>query len=831
MDTELEGHFKKIDAFLKLAKTIDIFADCSDIYELFGITNKGTSYPEIEIKINEFINKYSNTTGPKFKNLHRTVSGEGALLKRVLEKNKREFDNYLKDKSKEQLKRFFVFAVGKDKELQPDEEESLIEEGNKRGLDQSEVTNFINELLRSYGARRGTINALVRNYYELLKVPEDADYKKIKAAYDREHQEYIKSRDKVKASARFNVVSEAWECLKDPAKKRKYDEEERRKKEKGLTREGLPKLEIVDESGKEKRSFEFKDMRLGDRAFVTVTAKNGGGGMLDANIKTNRPWLIVDTNKIHQGKLPQRISITVDPKKDSKKNTFGGKDTGHIEITYNKEGQVVSETIQINFNIEMPESDLKRFRLGLTIGSLIFGSLFGYFIYDLSFVQGMSAAVADTAGMAALIGTVIAAGKLGYQNDGSGAAFGAGVVTLVILFIIIVILKSYFPHALSVFSWTLVYGSFANLLSTTIRRAFWRGNLAVPIVAGTMILALTVGIMYGGFVSAKQEREVEIVRSKAIQKITQATARKLPGEWYGTQGKNKIKLNITRGSNQLSGKTLHYKYGVEQKLSVNFRMKAGQIVIILKGTSYKHPKGRKYYLDTFYGTLSRDGRTIKGTYKDAHRNKGKWSVSKVASARRTRRLFVETDPVDATIKIMNIMRKFYQGMALVPGRYHVEVSAKGYKTQETWIKFNLNAGAGEDKRISIHLVNFHATGKFVVTVDGTVTDTQTGLMWAAKDNGSPINWRNARSYCQNFRGGGYTGWRMPTQNELAGLYVKKKVGFYNITPLIKLTYDHIWASETRGSKAAGFNFYGGDRSWGGRSGSLVGRALPVRADR
>ena len=36
-----------------------------------------------------------------------------------------------------------------------------------------------------------------------------------------------------------------------------------------------------------------------------------------------------------------------------------------------------------------------------------------------------------------------------------------------------------------------------------------------------------------------------------------------------------------------------------------------------------------------------------------------------------------------------------------------------------------------------------ALDRFMNNGDGTVTDTKTGLMWAAKDNGSPINWQNA----------------------------------------------------------------------------------------
>ena len=55
-----------------------------------------------------------------------------------------------------------------------------------------------------------------------------------------------------------------------------------------------------------------------------------------------------------------------------------------------------------------------------------------------------------------------------------------------------------------------------------------------------------------------------------------------------------------------------------------------------------------------------------------------------------------------------------------------------------------------------------ASDRFVDHGDGTVTDTKTGLMWAAKDNGSHINWPNSLSHCQNFGGGGHTDWRMPT---------------------------------------------------------------------
>ncbi len=84
--------------------------------------------------------------------------------------------------------------------------------------------------------------------------------------------------------------------------------------------------------------------------------------------------------------------------------------------------------------------------------------------------------------------------------------------------------------------------------------------------------------------------------------------------------------------------------------------------------------------------------------------------------------------------------------------------------------------------------------RFIAYNNGTVIDTLTKLMWAAKDNGENINWADAKSYCENYRGGGYTDWRMPTQDELAGLYDTAKTyrsdcgsNDLHLTELIRLT--------------------------------------------
>jgi len=127
-------------------------------------------------------------------------------------------------------------------------------------------------------------------------------------------------------------------------------------------------------------------------------------------------------------------------------------------------------------------------------------------------------------------------------------------------------------------------------------------------------------------------------------------------------------------------------------------------------------------------------------------------------------------------------------------------------------------------------------GRFIVYDNGTVLDTRTNLMWASKDNGEDINWQSAKNYCENYRGGGYTNWRMPKQNELAGLYDARKARpatcdrkIHVTTELIDITCFAPWASETHGSDAAYFDFGIGRWQWIPQSMAYTTRALPVRS--
>jgi tetratricopeptide (TPR) repeat protein len=67
----------------------------------------------------------------------------------------------------------------------------------------------------------------------------------------------------------------------------------------------------------------------------------------------------------------------------------------------------------------------------------------------------------------------------------------------------------------------------------------------------------------------------------------------------------------------------------------------------------------------------------------------------MAAGPKTGRLFIETIPENSRIRILNIQPKFKQGIYLKPGKYSIEISAKGYETKKIWI----NVKAGEDNKI------------------------------------------------------------------------------------------------------------------------------------
>ena len=62
----------------------------------------------------------------------------------------------------------------------------------------------------------------------------------------------------------------------------------------------------------------------------------------------------------------------------------------------------------------------------------------------------------------------------------------------------------------------------------------------------------------------------------------------------------------------------------------------------------------------------------------------------------------------------------------------------------------------------------------ILNGDGTITDSDSGLLWAQKDSyadlGKCLSWQESLDYVEKLETGGFTDWRMPTIKELSTLY-------------------------------------------------------------
>lgn len=208
-----------------------------------------------------------------------------------------------------------------------------------------------------------------------------------------------------------------------------------------------------------------------------------------------------------------------------------------------------------------------------------------------------------------------------------------------------------------------------------------------------------------------------------------------------------------------------------------------------------------------------------------------------------------TEPIadsldDETMKLEDEDRKLEKEKVLLEKKKVLEDKRLKIEEEKATLEAKKTTTLAMSKRPTVSIAKeIKRDGRFIAYDNGTVLDTRTNLMWAAKDNGSDINWQGAKSYCENYRGGGYTDWRMPTLDELGGLYDAGKTyqsecwglfGSMDIhsIELIRFSCSCAWASETRGSEAALFSFDLGNRSWLHQSaGNSFGRALPVRSDK
>jgi hypothetical protein len=123
-----------------------------------------------------------------------------------------------------------------------------------------------------------------------------------------------------------------------------------------------------------------------------------------------------------------------------------------------------------------------------------------------------------------------------------------------------------------------------------------------------------------------------------------------------------------------------------------------------------------------------------------------------------------------------------------------------------------------------------ADDRFTVNGDGTVTDTKTGLMWAASDNGADIDYEDAYIYCKSFAAGGFSDWRLPDIEELKALSdpTAKNAAGLGITDKVRLSSCCPWSSYDSTGVSSLLDFRTGKEIWSYKRDKELLRALPVR---
>ena len=118
------------------------------------------------------------------------------------------------------------------------------------------------------------------------------------------------------------------------------------------------------------------------------------------------------------------------------------------------------------------------------------------------------------------------------------------------------------------------------------------------------------------------------------------------------------------------------------------------------------------------------------------------------------RLFVETEPRDAEIRVVGISEPFQQGMSLRPGQYKVEVSAPGCKTRT--VSVTLSAGSDRHSHIPLECgPTPPGPGKLMVEIIPDIPDASVWINGAEFGNSREFTIRTAGEYRVRVTADGY----------------------------------------------------------------------------
>jgi len=229
-----QADIDSIEDLIVLASRSSKFAGCLTLYDLLGITPETPTSGTLSA-IDELVKwAFAHSVVKKNAILSRLILIAEVAMKKTLIDSRDDYNRYLLRKELDKVYDYFMRCTDADKELQPVEKRNLVHQFNKLGISDDKADESIRQWMKDAGVNeveeRGTDTTFVDPFggtcYEILGVAETASQIEIQEAYDNEYRKALSIADRGKADARRYELAKAFDCLKEPIVRKRYEKEQ-----------------------------------------------------------------------------------------------------------------------------------------------------------------------------------------------------------------------------------------------------------------------------------------------------------------------------------------------------------------------------------------------------------------------------------------------------------------------------------------------------------------------------------------------------------------------------------------------------------------------------
>jgi hypothetical protein len=304
--SEFKEHSKAVERLLMTAQICGEDTTGKNLYDFLGI-DKTATREQIKASIEENYRFYlSRRYVSGWKTLSKEFMASQQAMKHLLCECRAEYDNYLLELGVKELRNRFIALTRPDRELGSKEQQQLLQEGLAIGLSETQAGKMISQWIEDDGVKmlaaspapgytpHDTLHA--KTYYELFRIPNDADYSAIIKAYEREYNRYVHGQDK----ARWDRVSDGWEILRDKDRRAAYDQMLKRPEPE--IEDGAPVLKVIC---KMDGCYLYQDVKKGAQFTETIVIKNDHKGQLQGKIVSDAEWLVPERTTLNHS--PEQI--------------------------------------------------------------------------------------------------------------------------------------------------------------------------------------------------------------------------------------------------------------------------------------------------------------------------------------------------------------------------------------------------------------------------------------------------------------------------------------------------------------------------------------------